>query len=138
MNTLQNKDKLSASKSKKLRENTLNAKEARIVSNNSKFKAKNISAKSSLINALIIHASSIAIENSESFSGIDLDCSFKKKSSVNVSNNSKTHKLYSSKTNSNITIESKIMDLSQKTEEKKDKISKVKYQMCSSCACVIY
>lgn len=113
---------------KKLSGKALNPKQLSTLSNDPKPKTINFSAKSSLINAVIFHAKSKTIENTKTSSNIELDCSYKKRSNF----------IYAKNTKYNGTVESRIMDLSQITQEKKDKISKVNYQACTSCTCTIY
>ncbi|OMJ87766.1 hypothetical protein SteCoe_10513 [Stentor coeruleus] len=98
-----------------------------------------VSAKSNLVNALLFHASSITIENSQGSVNIDLDCSYNKKSSPNNSKNpTKAQKYYATRPRSSVVEESKILNISVADDDENDKVRRLKHQHCGSCACNIF
>ncbi|OMJ89081.1 hypothetical protein SteCoe_8801 [Stentor coeruleus] len=99
-----------------------------------------VCAKSSLINVLIFHASSMTIENSQGSVNVDLDSSYNKRLSISNSKNlTKSQKYYATRPRfSSALEESKILDISVADDDKNDQVKRHKHQKCGSCACYIF
>lgn len=122
------------SKSAKKPSNTL-IKNTKEVDLNSSY----VSAKSSLVNALLFHASSMTIENSQGSVNVDLDSSYHRKPSFGNSKNlTKGQKYYATRHKSSVIEESKILDISVAEDDKNEIVKRPKHQKCGSCACYIF